>query len=91
MLGVLALEGYLTVGIVIPLLVSKASGDNGIKFRSGSGDLSGFVLDSLRGFPEIIQYGQGEERLRKVYVLKAVYAFLERTGRKRKYFRKGYQ
>lgn len=62
-LGVLALAAYLTVGIVIPFLISRASGDNGIKFRGGSGDLSGFVLDSLRGLSEIIQYGQGEERL----------------------------
>lgn len=62
-LGVLALAAYLTVGISIPLITSKSSGDDGVKFRNGSGDLSGFVLDSLRGLSEIIQYGQGEERL----------------------------
>lgn len=66
MLGVLALTAYLTVGILIPLITSKSSGNNGIKFRDGSGDLSGFVLDSLRGLSEIIQYGQGEERLVKM-------------------------
>lgn len=65
-LGILALAAYLTVGIVIPLITSKSSGDYGIKFRDGSGDLSGFVLDSLRGLSEIIQYGQGEERLVKM-------------------------
>ncbi len=65
-LGVLALAAYLTVGVFIPLITSKASGDDGIKFRNGSGDLSGFVLDSLRGLSEIIQYGQGEERLVKM-------------------------
>lgn len=65
-LGVLALAAYLTVGIFIPVITSKSSGDNGIKFRNGSGDLSGFVLDSLRGLFEIIQYGQGEERLAKM-------------------------
>ena len=62
-LGMLALAAYFTVGILIPLITSKSSGGNGIKFRDGSGDLSGFVLDSLRGLSEIIQYGQGEERL----------------------------
>lgn len=66
MLGVLALAAYLTVGILIPLITSKSSGDNGLEFRRGSGDLSGFVLDSLRGLSEIIQYGQGEERLAKM-------------------------
>lgn len=32
-------------------------------FRTRSGDLSGFVLDSLRGLSETVQYGQGEKRL----------------------------
>lgn len=62
-LGSLALTAYLTVGIVIPIIISKISGDDGMKFRTKSGELSGFVLDSLRGLCEIIQYGQGEKRL----------------------------
>lgn len=62
-LGLLALAAYLTVGILIPLVVSKCSGDNGMKFRKESGELSGFVLDSLRGLPELLQYGQGSARL----------------------------
>lgn len=65
-LGVLALAAYLTVGAVIPLVTSKLSGDTGMKFRSGSGQLSGFVLDSLRGLSETIQYGQGEKRLARM-------------------------
>ncbi len=63
MLGVLALVAYLTVGIAVPLVVSRASGDTGMQFRSRSGELSGFVLDSMRGLNETIQYGQGEARL----------------------------
>ena len=62
-LGVLALIAYVTVGIVIPFVTSKISGDDGIRFRTKSGALSGFVLDSLRGLSEIIQYGQGEKRM----------------------------
>lgn len=62
-LGVLALLAYIMVGIVIPLITSKISGDDGMAFRTRSGDLSGFVLDSLRGLSETIQYGQGEKRL----------------------------
>ena len=62
-LGVLALAAYGTVGVVIPLITSRLSGDDGIRFRSKSGQLSGFVLDSLRGLPETIQYGRGEARL----------------------------
>ena len=62
-LGILALVAYVTVGIVIPLVTSKRSGDDGIRFRTKSGALSGFVLDSLRGLSETIQYGQGQKRL----------------------------
>ena len=62
-LGLLALAAYVSVGVVIPWATSKWSGDDGLQFRSQSGELSSFVLDSLRGLSETIQYGQGERRL----------------------------
>lgn len=62
LLGVIGCFAYVTVGVVIPILISKWSGDVGNRFRFGSGELSGFVLDSLRGLSEILQYGQGENR-----------------------------
>ncbi len=62
-LGLLALASYITVGVIIPVITSKLSGDDGMKFRNKSGDLSSFVLDSLRGLSETQQYGQGEKRL----------------------------
>ena len=65
-LGLIALAAYLTVGLLIPVIGSKMSGDDGMKFRSGAGNLSGYVLDSLRGLGEIIQYGAGEQRLKEM-------------------------
>ena len=65
-LGILTLAAYVTVGVVIPLVTSKLSGDDGIKFRTKSGQLSSFVLDSLRGLSETLQYGQGEKRMTKM-------------------------
>ena len=62
-LGLLALVAYLVVGIAVPLTVSKASGEDGLRFRIKSGELSAFLLDSLRGLPELLQYGHGEKRL----------------------------
>ncbi len=62
-LGLLALAAYITVGVIIPIVTSKLSGDDGIRFRSQSGQLSAFVLDSLRGLSETLQYGQGEARM----------------------------
>lgn len=65
-LALLALVAYVTVGVAIPLVTSKLSGDDGHRFRAGAGELGGFVLDSLRGLSETIQYGGGEERLRQL-------------------------
>lgn len=65
-LGILALLAYLAVGVLIPLAVSKAGGDDGMRFRAKSGELGSFVLDSLRGLSEILQYGQGQERMRQM-------------------------
>lgn len=62
-MGILALLAYLAVGIIIPLITSRLSGRDGMEFRTGSGDLSGFVLDSLRGLSVTIQYSRGRERL----------------------------
>lgn len=68
MLGVLALAAYLVIGVAVPLLTSKFSGEYGLRFRTKAGDLSSFVLDSLRGLTEIQQYGQGEARLKEMNI-----------------------
>lgn len=65
-LGILALLAYLAVGVLIPLAVSKAGGDDGMRFRTKSGELGSFVLDSLRGLSETLQYGQGQECMRQM-------------------------
>ncbi len=65
-LGCLAAAAYITVGAVIPVLISKVSRDDGIRFRTRSGELSSFVLDSLRGLPETIQYAMGDRRLDEI-------------------------
>ena len=65
-LGMLAMLAYAVVGIMIPLLTSRLSGDIGTRFRTKSGVLSSFILDSLRGLSEIIQYSQGEKRLEEI-------------------------
>jgi ATP-binding cassette subfamily C protein len=63
LLGLLGLVAYLVVGVLTPVVTSKRSGDRGLRLRTQSGALSGFVLDSLRGLNETLQYGQGESRL----------------------------
>ena len=60
--GILALAAYVTVGAVIPLICGKRGGEKGLRFRNRFGDLNSFVLDSLRGLDETIQYRWGEQR-----------------------------
>lgn len=49
-------------GDLISVITSRRSGDTGMRFRTESGALSAFVLDSLRGLNETIQYDRGAER-----------------------------
>ena len=63
MLGLLALIAYVTVGVLLPLAASKRSGQDGANLRRQSGEMSSFVLESLRGLGEILQFGAGESRL----------------------------
>ena len=60
--GVLALAAYLIVGVVIPMWNGKRGSQKGMEFRTEFGELNSFVLDSLRGLDETIQYNQGEKR-----------------------------
>ena len=60
--GVLALGAYLIVGVAIPMWNGKRGSQKGMEFRTNFGELNSFVLDSLRGLDETIQYGQGKKR-----------------------------
>ena len=60
--GVLAMAAYLIVGAAIPMWNGRRGSQKGMEFRTEFGELNSFVLDSLRGLDETIQYGQGEKR-----------------------------
>lgn len=62
-LGLLAALAYLAVGALCPLAAARMSGEGGLRVRAQAGELSSFVLDSLRGLDEILQYGRGTARL----------------------------
>ena len=59
----LALASYALVGVVVPVLISRASGENGRTSRDQAAGLSSFVLDGLRGLSEVLQFGAGNARL----------------------------
>ena len=64
--GVIACMGYTVVGVVLPIWNGKRSASAGMKFRNGVGELNGFVLDSMYGVDEILQYGQSDQQLGKM-------------------------
>ena len=64
--GVLALAGYSTVGILLPLWNGKRGAAAGMAYRQQFGRMNSFILDSLRGLQEILQYGRQKERLEEL-------------------------
>lgn len=65
-LGLCALLAYLCIGACLPLIISSLNKDNGLKFRMLSGELSGFLLEAIRGLNETIQYHMGEKFVKKM-------------------------
>ena len=60
--GVLAAVAYFVVGVCIPLAIGGRGSDYGMRFREKFGDLNSFILASLYGVDETIQYQNGEKR-----------------------------
>ncbi len=64
--GILALCGYLTVGVAVPLVNGKAGSNAGMKYRNSFGELNSCLLESLRGLDETLQYNDGHNRMNKI-------------------------
>lgn len=65
-LGVIALLGYITVGVIIPIVSYKKGEDVGKDYRNNFGEMNSFFLDSLRGIRESIQYNATKKRLEDI-------------------------
>ncbi|WP_122642058.1 amino acid ABC transporter ATP-binding/permease protein [Luxibacter massiliensis] len=62
--GILAAFFYLLVGIVIPVINGRSGQASGRKYRDSFGRLNTAVLDNLYGLAELLQYQQGENRMK---------------------------
>lgn len=78
-LGLLALAAFLAVGVALPIVISRRSGTLGDELRGQSGELAAYMLENIRGLDETMQYGGGEERLRRM--TERTEALSERQGR----------
>lgn len=65
-LGLWALFAYMLVGVLVPMAAGRRSERDARVSRKRSAELSAFVLESLRGLGESIQYGSGAARLRSM-------------------------
>lgn len=62
-LGLLALCAFVSVGVILPLIISKRSGNTGDEIRAQSGELAAYVLENIRGLDETVQYRCGKSRM----------------------------
>lgn len=63
LLGAIA---YLSIGIFIPLLVGKISGNKGLDYRNDYGKYTSFVLESVHGLRIVDQFARGKKRLNDI-------------------------
>ena len=61
-LAIGAFIAYVLVGAVAPWVASRAAGNGGRELRDALGGMNAFVLDSLRGLRETLQFGQEHAR-----------------------------
>lgn len=66
--AILLLLGYVSVGVIIPLINGSNTKNTGMIFREKFGDLSGMVLSKLRGLDEILQFRHAKKSLEDLQV-----------------------
>ena len=64
--GIISFFSYSFIGICIPLIFTKKVDKISIIYREKTGEMNSFMLMSLRGLNEILQYLNGEKRLNEI-------------------------
>ncbi len=65
-LSIYALLAYMTIGVFLPMYTHMQASNLGNKIRNESGSLSSFVLETLRGQREIIQYNAFDSKMKEL-------------------------
>ena len=63
---IILLAGYLATSIFIPRLITRLGEESGKKFRGDFANLTSYVLESLKGIRESMQYDNTKERIDKM-------------------------
>ena len=65
-LALVALVGFFTIGVVVPLISSGRLKASGVKYRAEFASFSAYFLDSIKGIKDIVLNNAGEEREKEV-------------------------
>lgn len=65
-IALVALLGYISVGIAVPLISSSKLKASGVKYRSEFASFNAYFLDSIKGIKDIVLNNAGKEREKEV-------------------------
>lgn len=64
--ALVALLGYLTVGVILPLISSSKMKTDGVNYRREFSQFNAFYMDSIKGIKDIVLHNAGEKRMNEV-------------------------
>ena len=67
-LALVALLGYITIGIIIPLFASRKLKASGVTYRHEFASFNAYFLDSIKGIKDIILNNAGNKRSKEVNI-----------------------
>lgn len=65
-LALVALLGYVIIGIILPIISSGKLKENGVRYRAEFASFNAYFLDSIKGIKDIVLNNAGEEREKEV-------------------------
>ena len=65
-LALVALVGFITVGIIVPMIASGKLKASGVRYRAEFAAFNAYFLDSIKGIKDIVLNNAGEEREKEV-------------------------
>ncbi len=65
-LALVALLGFIFIGIIVPLISSNKLKESGVKYRAEFSSFSAYFLDSIKGIKDIVLNNVGDEREKEV-------------------------
>ena len=65
-LALIALLGFITIGIIVPIISSGKLKASGVKYRAEFAGFNAYFLDSIKGIKDIVLNNAGKEREKEV-------------------------